>query len=427
MYKLLWTVVNIDYNLVKNMEKCMDCKEFVCRIRNKTCSFEEMTTLYLAYSMCPRYNRINAMPPEMDNLYKLYKLDGLEFNTYMEQLLPPCQLDWVQLEGSDVHTSSINFSRCDADVFQQFYSSQINNLCMTYNSLSHRDIYREQVITPIPLSKSDTKTFVRENPIWSFDNMMIFNGGFDTVPLHSQRAFSILIKKRENNHETICSTVDHNTASITIHNPNEIPLDTDYYEEQIKHPGSVTILVFEPKITIARDLDHYPPYQRGCLFSNERKLEMFKLYTKNNCDFECLINSFLKYCGCVPYMYPQQNNSVKICLQPCESPKYQCDCMPNCNSLMYEVKTREVSIADALTKKTVKSGAVVALKKSTHYTNIRYSIYGKEFLAYSLGVLGAFLGFSVTCMWQFMYLAFIRLWKFIQNSPSSSISPLPQN
>lgn len=45
--------------------------------------------------------------------------------------------------------------------------------------------------------------------------------------------------------------------------------------------------------------------QRNCFFDNERQLKFFKIYSKSNCEVECLTNITYKECGCVLYWMPR--------------------------------------------------------------------------------------------------------------------------
>lgn len=56
----------------------------------------------------------------------------------------------------------------------------------------------------------------------------------------------------------------------------------------------------------------YDPEIRQCYQNHEKKLEFFQTYTKDNCEYECLINFTLKNCGCVKFSMPHIN-STKIC------------------------------------------------------------------------------------------------------------------
>jgi amiloride-sensitive sodium channel len=328
--------LNRDYDLFKNTEECLDCKEDKCTMKNETCSTDDMMTLFFAFSMCVK--RAQALPKEFYAYFFSITnktLDRREFDMYMKRVIPSCEYDFLRMK---VGYEYLNVSRCEGHIFQQFFSQRINNLCMTYNGLRHEDIYKDQVVTSMELSQwSPNLTSPREARAWSFDNMMDFKGGLDTVPIYNQKSLSFYLYRPDHIYQNICHLLDSNIATVIIHSPNEIPILEELHSDYIVHADSFKEFLFEPKITLARDLDHFSPEQRGCLFSHEKEMTMFKFYSKNNCYVECIVDSYLRACGCVPYIYPRPNASVDVCLFPCVRPLSTCECLPDCNFLRYSV------------------------------------------------------------------------------------------
>lgn len=79
--------------------------------------------------------------------------------------------------------------------------------------------------------------------------------------------------------------------------------------DQHFHMGLDEILQIriKPKvITVSEELKTYKPKDRQCYFSDERKLEIFKVYTQQNCLEECLGNYTLEICGCVAFYMPSK-------------------------------------------------------------------------------------------------------------------------
>ncbi len=55
--------------------------------------------------------------------------------------------------------------------------------------------------------------------------------------------------------------------------------------------------------------------RRQCYFDGERQLKFFQIYTKANCELECLTNLTLRYCNCSAFFMPSKspiNPSIKI-------------------------------------------------------------------------------------------------------------------
>ncbi|XP_050060296.1 pickpocket protein 28-like isoform X3 [Aphis gossypii] len=90
---------------------------------------------------------------------------------------------------------------------------------------------------------------------------------------------------------------------------------------------------------------------RQCYLQDERQLSIFQQYTELNCNRECEINKTISMCGCVmfegAFLGP---NNIKICgpakrnceqdaIQSTKLPEnqYECNCLPTCSMIEYEV------------------------------------------------------------------------------------------
>ena len=100
--------------------------------------------------------------------------------------------------------------------------------------------------------------------------------------------------------------------------------------------------------------NHIKPLRRGCYFSDEYELEMYKEYSQDNCILECSlryarsqINLENGTTGCTPWFYPTPEEHVHLWCNPWETETFQkhmtsipdkeCSyCMPDCNSTDYE-------------------------------------------------------------------------------------------
>lgn len=141
-----------------------------------------------------------------------------------------------------------------------------------------------------------------------------------------------------------------------------------------------TIVTVEPKLTTtSKGLSSWKPMQRGCLFSHERRLRFFKLYTQHNCIMECLSNLTMKVCGCVGFYMP---STLLIRYRTFDFEKYfylrsgaagtpvcgaikskcyseprvdlrlnvesplirECNCLPSCTSIEYEARADRANL-----------------------------------------------------------------------------------
>lgn len=87
---------------------------------------------------------------------------------------------------------------------------------------------------------------------------------------------------------------------IIIHNSDEFPFRNG---QQLQYTKRVTLrLDFSLAINeVDKALQSWPPERRSCFMPNEKRLRLFKMYSKANCEQECLSDEILKACGCVPF------------------------------------------------------------------------------------------------------------------------------
>lgn len=113
-------------------------------------------------------------------------------------------------------------------------------------------------------------------------------------------------------------------------------------------------------------------FRRNCYLKHERQLKFFKIYTKNNCEQECLSNFTVKTCGCAQFYMISElisyfwiilinnwilgDNSTRICMaieKDCydeaklwfeSEGRKSCECLPPCRSIKYSVEIKDKAI-----------------------------------------------------------------------------------
>lgn len=111
----------------------------------------------------------------------------------------------------------------------------------------------------------------------------------------------------------------------------------------------------------------YKISERQCFFDDEKTLMFFKIYSKSNCELECLTNITWNECGCVLYWMPRNISTTKMCGindYNCYSKTayqylniniatasydptnrydipYKCNCLPRCNSVTYFAEEKD--------------------------------------------------------------------------------------
>lgn len=92
---------------------------------------------------------------------------------------------------------------------------------------------------------------------------------------------------------------------VYLHGAPEFPWNTKQYF-RVNVDQSATLTVTPMLIRTSNQLRDYDPKRRECYFQHENPLNFFKLYTKENCELECLANYALELCGCVAFWMPSK-------------------------------------------------------------------------------------------------------------------------
>lgn len=105
-----------------------------------------------------------------------------------------------------------------------------------------------------------------------------------------------------------CEAPITKSFKVFLHRPDEMKLAFDRpFEVEV---GRKTLVAIKPHvITTSKYVKKYSPQLRQCFYSSERSLKFFRLYTKSNCEHECLANFTKIECGCVKFSMPREQRS----------------------------------------------------------------------------------------------------------------------
>lgn len=93
-----------------------------------------------------------------------------------------------------------------------------------------------------------------------------------------------------------------------IHRTNQLPDDSSFHFRQDVIYSFAEVL---PQQTlISKELREMSPSHRNCFFEHERKLKLFKVYSKANCEHECKSFLFEDQCGCVPFYFLRESRRI---------------------------------------------------------------------------------------------------------------------
>lgn len=95
---------------------------------------------------------------------------------------------------------------------------------------------------------------------------------------------------------------------IIVHDANTLPYRTGFH---IFHGNSDddNLYLFAQLTLIDKSLESWTPDERNCFMKNEKSLKYFRIYTKVNCEHECISQAMLVSCGCVPFYMISEFNS----------------------------------------------------------------------------------------------------------------------
>lgn len=152
-----------------------------------------------------------------------------------------------------------------------------------------------------------------------------------------------------------CSSTSSSGFKVLLHSPVETPKMKNYGFSV--STGLETNVVITPKISGASEMIRkVPQKQRQCIFENEANLSYYNIYSRKNCEMECVSLTIEEDCDCVLYYMPRQFNGSKICnrqkatcyekvlfsIDSTYSQDKTCSCLPACYEINYG---RELSSA----------------------------------------------------------------------------------
>jgi len=239
------------------------------------------------------------------------------------------------IENMDKAAPSISdtFAMCEVNEFKGCENIFIRTYtdfgyCFTFNLLGYNSIFNDGI-------SSDFEAYKRKKIVknWSDDAEIEFHdddyedpeelptwtledgypeGSEEVQPLRSTKLQYLLVRMKVNRSDAsnIC-TGPFDLYRVLFHLPNEIPSMMHSYTVTEIENMKLTRINANVK-NIGGSLKSFAPEKRGCFLKNEKQLQFFKTYTKNNCEYECMANFTLLKCGCVKHSMPRTEEE-KVC------------------------------------------------------------------------------------------------------------------
>ncbi|KFB49418.1 AGAP011610-PA-like protein [Anopheles sinensis] len=310
-----------------------------------------------------------------------------------------------------------------------------SGICYTFNSLSADEMLRKEQLHSEYEYLTENRTATR----WSMDD------GYETGPRNStypRRTFGAgiragmyaILRVRLKDMDYLCSN-SFQGFKVHLHPPNQYPR---LYNQNFRVPltQEVSVSIDPLVIETSANIRNYSPIRRQCYYNHERYLKYFKVYTKSNCEIECLANYTIKMCGCAHFVYPRTGGE-RICglgMSSCcnralsvleeldllqtknVSVKLmnQCNCLPACNGVIYNTETSQArfdwrklleQINPSFNSDEIELSYLSIHFKVPRFIPIKRSeLFGvSDFLANCGGVLGLFMGVSILSIVEIIY------------------------
>ena len=117
------------------------------------------------------------------------------------------------------------------------------------------------------------------------------------------------------------SNIDLGEIQLQLHQPNELGkmLTESNYEENLVplklHRGTEYFISIDPKGQIvSQEMKDLEPMERKCYLEGEvSDSSLFKVYTENNCKYECLVSLAKERCKCIPWDFFSKERNEQEC------------------------------------------------------------------------------------------------------------------
>ncbi|XP_035793837.1 pickpocket protein 28-like [Anopheles albimanus] len=321
-----------------------------------------------------------------------------------------------------------------SDLFMQTLTE--SGICYTFNGLSADDLLRRTEFH----REFEHMGERRSSENWTMEDGYKPGIGSRTYPRRvmspgAQSGLLIFLRTGEQDMDFLCGN-SFQGFQVQLHSPNQVP---QISTQNIRAPMNIAFQVrVQPfMITTAGNLRAYDAEKRGCFYTHERYLRFFNIYTKRNCEVECLTNLTLALCGCVHFSMPRPAN-VRICglgKQACmervdtyvqeqemESKltsgselSLSCNCLPSCTFLQYNAEIsqaqfdwRRLTDAVGIYQDQLTNASLTTLNiyfREAQFIGIRRSqMFGiNDFIANCGGLLGLFMGVSLLSLLELVY------------------------
>jgi amiloride-sensitive sodium channel len=277
------------------------------------------------------------------------------------------------------------------------------------------------------------KVFMKYNFSISEESKHLDSIPYQSYPLYGHGRSNLKITLDKNKHieyRSIC-----NPLFFNVYPPFEFPGEyDDVYANRFYYGQDLEVLITPEVIKSDESLRKFPPEKRNCYFEGEKELKMFKIYSRRNCELECLTDYYLQNneTECVPY-YLIRNQTHEMCRieknfqiifqkyeffqnlsahtdEKNEIYLTKCGCLDSCNDIKYSVDVIETRVPGGITDDDNATITITFRYKDDKFLPLvrRVSFTFEDFLCQAGGLLGLYAGISALSIVELIYFCTIR-------------------
>uniref|UniRef100_A0A182MII6 Uncharacterized protein n=1 Tax=Anopheles culicifacies TaxID=139723 RepID=A0A182MII6_9DIPT len=342
-------------------------------------------------------------------------------------------LKYVSLDRQSVFTmcSSTSDARC-TNYMQVTVTNE--GICYSFNMISQEQMFHSDVLENGYKYMERWDEYVNVSASPDEQLLKVAGSGLDAAIGFNLIHYPLKI-------DTSC--VRGRGYKVLIHEPTVYP---DLSKRNIRLSVSQTLTVaLKPNIMqTSPDLAKYSAQKRQCYFTHEHPLRFFRQYNQDNCELECLTNYTLQRCGCVHFSMPRTYETRVCKLEEAHCPSQargvlfirkqhrnstedylqQCDCLPACSSVRFDLQiTQDSHTEEREVRTTIETEEELQAKlqlpvysvlqvyyQDTHFIPAQRSeLHGLvDFLANCGGLLGLFIGVSLLSIVEAIYYIAVR-------------------
>lgn len=293
-----------------------------------------------------------------------------------------------------------------------------NGICFSFNAINNDQLFRDEYLNITEENKSENFNYLKK----------------------SNRKNGLFIRIGETDRYTnfYCNSF-HQGYRIMVHNKDEMPYsEMDFNVIPVSSHSDVIVEALIE--TIDERAKGYPHEIRQCFVEGERELKYFKIYNKNNCEIECLLNTTLEVYNCTLVVLPiirdyrmcdfTEFNIFDLNLESLEM-NMSCNCLPRCDQITFDINV--ISTESDSTKynkmwrrfnsdlnsrankdfdpsKVTYSEILIFYRTSKFAPSRRVSkIWWSDFIADCGGLMGVFMGVSILSFVEIFYYCGVKL------------------